>query len=175
MIIHDTNALVEAKVSTNFERLCSDFPVSASLTDGALAEALGFSEAVLQIAAASANAKLVAGDMKSAMSTYAMLVLCAPLNIEYQCGLAASALQEQKFEVVIRSASMVIAHSPSDYRGYYLSGLACFGLGHVKEAHEDIEQAHEFASRKGNSIVTDHCKMLISHFGSLTNDAINCE
>ncbi|WP_341367299.1 hypothetical protein [Yoonia sp. BS5-3] len=123
----------------------TDAPASALLLDGAFAKELGLGTRELDTALAAANAKLQAGNHDKALSMYAMLVLCRPQNVNYQCALANCALKMQEYEMALQAASAAVALDPRDCRGYYLSGAACFGLGHLDEAREDIADALSFA------------------------------
>ncbi len=120
-----------------------------SLTDllltGAMAQELGLGEKELGLALAVANMKLKSGKAEEALSMYAILVLCKPMDVEYQCGLANCALLMNEYEMTLQAASAIVRLAPSDCRGYYFSGVACLGLGHLDEAREDIADALTFA------------------------------
>ena len=115
------------------------------ILNGALAQKLGLGTQELGVALATANAKLQSGQGEKALALYAMLVLCRPREVDYQCGLANCALQVQEYEVARQAAAAFIGLSPRDWRGYFFSGAACLGLGHLTEAREDIADALKFA------------------------------
>ncbi len=120
-------------------------PLADLILEGALGKELGLGDRELGLALAVANMKLKSGNAEKALSMYAILVLCKPLDVEYQCGLANCAVQMQEYEMALQAASAIIGLAPRDCRGYYFSGAACLGLGKISEAREDVSDAMKFA------------------------------
>lgn len=136
------------------------------LLNGALANELGLGERELGLALAVANMKLKSGNAEKALALYAMLVLCRPLDVEYQCGLANCALQMQEYEIALQAASAIVGLAPSDCRGYYFSGAACLGLGQFSEAREDIADALMFAENSLHKDIYDAAHKLGVHLNT---------
>lgn len=135
-------------------------PLTDLRMQGALAQELGLGEKELGLALAVANVKLKSGNPEKALSMYAMLVLCKPTDVEYQCGLANCALQMHEYELALQAASAIVGLSPADCRGYYFSGAACLGLGHLDEAREDIADALSFAENSAHPDIHDASRKL---------------
>lgn len=95
------------------------------------------------------------GAPAEALKIYAALVLCDPARLEFQIGLANCALDLGEHEMALQAASAIVATAPADPRGYYLSGRACFGLGAVDEALEDLADAERFARSIGDAALTE--------------------
>lgn len=81
------------------------------------------------------------GAHSEAMRIYAMLVLCDPRHPDFQIGLANCALAMGENALALQAASAVVALRPADPRGYFLSARACFGMGALAEAAEDLADA----------------------------------
>ncbi|MEL6840622.1 MAG: pathogenicity island protein [Pseudomonadota bacterium] len=144
----------------------SDQSLQDLVLNGALAKELKLGDGELDVALAMANAQLKSGNLQKAMGTYAMLVLCRPLSVEYQCGLANCALQMQEYEIALQAASAVIGLAPRDCRGYYFSGAACLGLGHLNEAREDIADALRFAEDTQHHAFQEASQKLSDHLNT---------
>src|SRR5262249_28810721 len=107
------------------------------------------------------------GAFAEAMKMYVALVLCEPMNSDFQVGLANCALQMQEFHLALQAASAIVALAPSDPRGYFLSGRACFGLGHFAEAKEDFTDAIEFGRKSKNAMIVNEASELLQKIPTL--------
>ncbi len=137
-----------------------DQQLNDALLSGALSKELGLGERELGLALGVANLKLRSGNPSKALQMYAMLVLCKPTNVDFQCALANCALQLQEYEVALQAASAVVAMAPADCRGYYFSGAACLGLGQFGDAKEDIVDAITFAENSPHQDIHAACLKL---------------
>jgi Flp pilus assembly protein TadD len=123
------------------------------IASGAIRRALGLESIDLHFGLDLARAQLQRGALLDAFRTYVALVLCDPSDPELQIGLANCALLVQQNELALQAASVVIALQPSNPRGFYLSGRACFALGQLAEAEEDLTDAVALARKAKDSAV----------------------
>ncbi len=137
-----------------------DMDLTQLLQGGVLAKELNLGPAEMRLALGVAKLKLNTGQPERALQMYTMLVLCDPLNIEHQCGLANCAVQMQEHELALQAASSMIANAPRDCRGYYFSTVACMGMGHFEEAREDVVDALDFALQSDNSEIFEAASRL---------------
>lgn len=116
----------------------------AQFLDGQLGKRLGLTPEQLRIGLSVARNHLTRGAPAEALKIYVALVLCDPLNVDFQVGLANCASVLGEHHVALQAASAVIALAPRDPRGYLLSGRSCMMLGNYAEAKEDLEDALAF-------------------------------
>lgn len=126
-----------------------EFLESALLAEP-LANNLGLDSAELSALMGVATNKMMAGRNDEALKLYSILVLLDPHNHTSQLALANCALKAGEFELAMQCASSCIANEPSNPLGYFLSGSACMGMAHMKEAREDFSDAADLAKAAGN-------------------------
>lgn len=131
-----------------------------ALLTGALGRSLGFSPLDLAAGLELAKSQGQRGAHMEALRTYATLVLCDPSHIDCQVGLANCALELAENHVALQAASAIVALAPSDPRGYYLSGRACFAIGAFSEALEDLADARTFARKARDSRIAEAADQL---------------
>jgi Flp pilus assembly protein TadD len=131
----------------------------AQLLDGELRKRLGLTPEQLRIGLMVARNHLTRGAPADALKIYVALVLCDPLNVDFQVGLANCASVLGEHHVALQAASAVIALAPADPRGYLLSGRSCMMLGNYAEAREDLGDALTFAN--GNETVAAEASHLL--------------
>src|SRR5262249_11107495 len=85
--------------------------------DGAIGREFGFESEDLRIGLDLARNQLQRGAHVEAFRTYVALVLCEPSNVDFQIGLANSALLLEQNELALQAASAVIAMDPTNARG----------------------------------------------------------
>jgi len=133
------------------EQTDTDIPVPvdttlAQLLDGELRKRLGLTTEQLRVGLTVARNHLTRGAPADALKIYVALVLCDPLNVDFQVGLANCASVLGEHHVALQAASAVIALAPGDPRGYLLSGRSCMMLGSYAEAREDLDDALTFSN-----------------------------
>lgn len=138
-----------------------------SLVGGALRKELGIESADLQIGLDVARRHLQRGAAAEAMRIYVALVLCDPMVVDFQVGLANCALQLEENPLALQAASAVIALAPRDSRGYLLSGRACLALGHQAEAEEDLRDAVTFGQAERNAVVVNDARQLLQTLAAI--------
>lgn len=128
--------------------------------NGQLGKELGLTSDQLAIGLTVAKNHIARGAPADALRIYVGLVLCEPLNVDFQVGLSncASALGEH--HVALQAASTVIALAPADPRGYLLSGRSCMMIGAFEEAMEDLADAERHAAGTGNELVAREAAQL---------------
>jgi predicted Zn-dependent protease len=117
----------------------SDF--TNDFVNGDLRKKLGLNVKDLRVGLDVAQVMLQRDDTSGAMRIYLALVLCEPKEVDFQVGLANCALLMNEPHVALQAASVVIALSPRDPRGYFLSGRSCMDIGSRTEAKEDFADA----------------------------------
>ena len=132
------------------------------IASGAIRKGLGLETIDLRFGLDLARGQLQRGALVEAFRTYVALVLCDPSDPELQIGLANCALHIQENELALQAASVVIALPPSKPRGYYLSGRACFALGHLAEAQEDLTDAVALARKAKDSLLFAEADQLLN-------------
>ncbi len=131
------------------------------LLAGAIGKDLGLTSEDLQLGLALARQRLMRGAKPEALRLYVALVLCEPMNAEFQSGLANCALELGDYHLALQAASVVIALEPSNCRGYFFSGRACLALGYRDEAKEDLSDAVEFGRAAKDSLVVTQGEKLL--------------
>ncbi len=121
-----------------------------ALLSGALRERLGLSADDIGLGLAVASHTL-GRQPREALKLYAALILCDPINVACQMGLAHCALLAEEPHLALQAASVVIALAPDDPRGHLLSARACIALGNVRDAREDLASASDVAHRVGDA------------------------
>ena len=143
----------------------SDEPLPAGLAEalhgGEIARELGLDAADLRLGLTVAKNLLSRGAHAEAMRVYVALVLCEPLNVDFQVGLANCASVVGEPYMALQAASAVIALAPSDPRGYLLSGRSCMAIGNFAEAREDLTDALRFADTGTYDVVRREAGLLI--------------
>jgi Flp pilus assembly protein TadD len=134
---------------------------------GALGKALGLAPEDLRFALRIAADHMRRGDLAEALRTYGMLVLCEPMNADFQIGLANCALQMDENHLAVQAASAVIALRPDDFRGYYLSGRASLVLRRRDEAEEDLREALVLAEKAGDRAFAREIAALVKKLEAL--------
>ncbi len=132
------------------------------IASGAIRTGLGLESMDLRLGLDLARSQLQRGATPDAFRTYVALVLCDPSDPELQIGLANCALQVQENELALQAASAAVALQPRDPRGYYLSGRACFCLGHLAEAEEDLSDALRLAREARNTALFSEADQLLA-------------
>lgn len=132
------------------------------IAQGGIRKALGLQPLDLRLGLDLARSQLLRGAFGEAFRTYVALVLCDPSDPELQVGLANCALHVKENDLALHAASVVIALAPSDPRGYFLSGRACFALGYFPEAREDLTKSLELAQNSGNAPILAESKKLLA-------------
>jgi Flp pilus assembly protein TadD len=134
---------------------------------GAIREDLGLASEDLRFGLHVARNQLMRGAKQAALRTYAALVLCEPMNAEFQAGLANCASQLGDHHLALQAASAVIALDPRNALGYYLSGHACLALGHRDEAREDLLDAVSFGRAAKEAKIVVESEKLLSQLAAL--------
>lgn len=134
---------------------------------GEIRDALGLQSGDLRLGLDIAANRLKRGAKAEALRIYVALVLCEPMNPEFQVGLANCALLVQENCLALQAASVVIALEPGSARGYFLSGRACLALGHFSEAAEDLREAMRFASESKDMALFQSAESLFRKVGAL--------
>jgi Flp pilus assembly protein TadD len=137
----------------------------SELLSGRLRDELGLSSDVLRIGLTVARNHLLRGAQAEAMRIYVGLVLCEPMNVDFQVGLANCANLMGEQNVALQAASAVIMLAPADPRGYLLSGRSCIMMGLVDEAREDLNDALKHAD--GNEAVIKEAGLLLERISTL--------
>ena len=132
------------------------------IATGGIRASLGLEPVDLRLGLDFARSQLQRGATQEAFRTYVALVLCDPSDPELQIGLANCALLIQENALALQAASAAVALTPKDPRGYYLSGRACFCLGHLQEAEEDLSDALALAREARNSTVYGETDQLLT-------------
>jgi len=138
----------------------------ALLVSGHLGKELGLTGEQLRLGLNVARNHLARGVPAEAMRIYAALVLCEPLNIDFQVGLSNCAGLLGEHHIALQAASAVIAIGPTDPRGYLLSGRSCLMLNSFTEAKTDLEDALHFAGLAGNDDVAGEAKALLERLSA---------
>jgi hypothetical protein len=138
----------------------ADSGVTAFL-QGALRKELGLEAIDLKAGLAIAKNHLSRGATVEAMRTYVALVLCEPMNVDFQVGLANCALLIEEYPLALQAASAVVALAPRDPRGYLLSGRACLGMGQLAEAAEDLRDAVEHGRNARDAAIVNEASGLL--------------
>ena len=109
--------------------------------DRPIAAQLGFDAEDLGGAVKLAQTRLAEGRDIEAFQMFCGLVLIDPTHMDFQLGLAESALAAGAPEMALQSAALVISQHPDWPQGYFLSGRACLALGDTAAAAEDFADA----------------------------------
>ncbi len=109
--------------------------------DRPIAAQLGFEAEELGGAVKLAQTRLAEGRNLEAFQMFCGLVLMDPSHMDFQLGLAESALAAGAPEMALQSAALVISQHPDWPQGYFLSGRACMALGDPAAAAEDFADA----------------------------------
>ena len=128
---------------------------------GELGKRLGLSTEQLRVGLSVAQNHVARGAYVEAFRIYMSLVLCDPLHVDFQVGLAQSAALLGEDHIAIQAASAVIALAPKDPRGYLLSGRSCFAVASYQEAHEDLTEALRLARESGSDALTMEASVLL--------------
>lgn len=144
---------------------------SAAFLAGEMRDALGLKSSDLQIGLTIAKGHMDRGAYSDALSIYAPLVLLEPATIDFQIGLANCALQMERFELALQTASVAVALAPRDPRGYFISGKSCLALGLHQEAREDLDDAVKFGIEARNAGLVESARKLLSALPSAQSAA----
>lgn len=131
------------------------------LLQGDLRRQLGLTTEQLRIGLTIARNHLARGAYADAFRLHVALVLCDPLEVDFQVGLANCASLMGEHHVAIQAASAVIALAPTDPRGYLLSGRSCLMTGNLKEAREDLDDALRLADSTANAGIAKEAGQLL--------------
>jgi tetratricopeptide (TPR) repeat protein len=143
----------------------------AAFLQGGVRKELGLESVDLRPGLDIAKNHLKKGAMAEAMQTYVALVLCEPMNIDFQVGLANCAVQMQENHLALQAASAIIALAPTDPRGHFLSGRASLGLGFYTEATEDLQKAMELAQQSRDAVIVNEANDLLQKAAALQASA----
>lgn len=136
-----------------------------ALCSGKVRDSLGLKSEDLQLGLTLARNQLERGAKREAMRIYTALVLCEPMNPEFQLGLANCAAAMGNHHLTLQAASAVIALDPNHARGFYLSGRACLALGLKSEAQEDFREAIELGRAAKDAKIVAEAKRLLGQIG----------
>jgi Flp pilus assembly protein TadD len=139
--------------------------------EGSLRKDIGLKSSDLRIGLEVAKNFMKRGAFPEALRTYAALCLCEPANIDFQIGLANCTLQMEEYHLALQAASVVVALAPRNPRGYYMSGRACVGLGHLSEAREDLAEAIELGVRARDGLIVEEARKLLQAIPALSAHA----
>lgn len=156
------------EISTAPESRVDGGDLAARLLDGELRKQLGLSSEQLRVGLAVARNHLARGAYAEAFRIYASLVLCDPMNVDFQVGLANCAGLMGEHHVALQAASAIIALAPADPRGYLLSGRSCLMIGSFAEAQEDLTDAMRHAEITGSDVVTREARHLLDRLSVAT-------
>lgn len=135
--------------------------LAARLLGGELRKQFGLSSEQLRVGLAVARNHLSRGAHAEAFRIYASLVLCDPMNVDFQVGLANCAGLMGEHHVALQAASAIVALAPADPRGYLLSGRSCLMVGSFAEAQEDLRDALRHAEAAGSDFVANEARHLL--------------
>lgn len=138
-----------------------------AIAGGAIRDLVGLSSEHLRLGLTIAANQLKRGAKAEAMRIYAALVLCEPMNVDFQFGLANCALSLRANHLALQAASLVVALEPTKPRGYYLSGRACLALGHFSEAEEDMRKALKYAKETKSADFFQRADEILKKLSSL--------
>lgn len=128
--------------------------------NGGLGKDLGLTSEQLAIGLSVAKNHIARGAPAEALRVYVSLVLCEPLNVDFQVGLSNCASMLGEHHVALQAASAVIALAPADPRGYLLSGRSCMMIGAFEEATEDLADAERHATAAGDELIAGEAAQL---------------
>ena len=138
----------------------------AQLLSGGLRDEIGLTSDVLNVGLTIAGNHLLRGANGEAMRIYVGLVMCEPMNVDFQVGLANCANLMGEQSVALQAASVAIMLAPSDPRGYLLSGRSCIMMGNLLEAREDLNDALRYAG--GNDPMIKEIELLLENISAST-------
>lgn len=136
--------------------------LARTIAEGAIRKHLGLETDDLSAGLDVAKGLIERGEFQRAMQIYLGLVLCDPLVVDFQVGLANCALLVDEAPLALQAASAVVALAPADPRGYVLSGRACLALGAFTEACEDLADAVEKAEAGHDRTLAEQARTLLS-------------
>lgn len=138
----------------------------ARFLSGHFRDEIGLTSDILNVGLAVAKNHLLRGAYVEAMRIYVGLVMCEPMNVDFQVGLANCANLMGEQSVALQAASVAIMLAPSDPRGYLLSGRSCIMMGNVQEAREDLGDALKYAG--DNDAMVKEIELLLESILALT-------
>lgn len=138
----------------------------ALLASGHLGKELQLTGDQLRVGLTVARNHLARGASAEALRIYVALVLCEPLNVDFQVGLSNCAGLIGEHHIALQAASAVIALAPTDPRGYLLSGRSCLMLGSFAEAKTDLEDAQHFARIAQDEAVSGEAGALLERLSA---------
>lgn len=141
----------------------------AQFLGGQFGKQLGLTPEDLRVGLSVARNHLTRGAPDEALKIYVALVLCDPMNVDHQVGLANCASFMGEHHVALQAASAVVALAPSDPRGYLISGRSCLMIGSLDEAREDLDDALRHARATGNDAVSSEATMLLERLSAATS------
>jgi glucose dehydrogenase len=121
-----------------------------ALLAGMVRQRLGLDQKDIGLGLAAAG-RMLGRQPRAALRLYAALILCDPMNVDCQMGLAHCALLAEEPHLALQAASVVIALAPDDARGHLLSARASLALGATADARADLAAAAEAARRAGDA------------------------
>ncbi len=127
----------------------------------AVSKELGLEPKDLEIGLEVARNKLNSGAPEEALRLYGALVLCDPVNVQFQIGLANCAIHVHEYHLALQAASVVIALDTQNPIGYFLSGSACMFLGHLDEAVEDLTDAARHALEQRDAKIKNEADAML--------------
>ncbi len=138
-----------------------------AILGGAIRKDLGLETRDLRPGLTVAKNLLLRGSKAEALRIYVALVLCEPMNAEFQIGLANCAMLLGENHLALQAASVVVALEPRNPRGYYVSGRACLALRHYAEAEEDLRDAAAFAKAARDEVIALESDKLLDKIAAL--------
>lgn len=101
------------------------------------------------------------GQHEEALRTCSVLVLCDPMEIRFQHGLATCALETEDFPIAALAASAIVAGDPDNPEGYLISGRAFLGMRDFDIAVEDFREAVRLAEQAGDAAMARQAGLLL--------------
>lgn len=101
------------------------------------------------------------GEHAEALRTCSALVLLDPGELRFQYALAGCALETGDFHLASLAASSIVAATPDEADGYFVSGRAFFGLREFEAAIDDFREAIRLAEKAGKGDLQRSAEVLL--------------
>ena len=102
------------------------------------------------------------GHYIEALRSYAALMICNPENFDVHIGMANCLIELDAAELALQSACVAMRLKPEHAAPYYLSGKACWMMGHEAEALEDLTDSIEASLKTRNATIGMEAKRLLN-------------
>jgi Flp pilus assembly protein TadD len=144
-----------------------DAQVKTEVAQGAILRAIGLDRDTLRLGLDVARNHMQRGAYHDAFQAYVTMVICDPMEVDFQIGLANCALYISENELALQSASAVISLAPEDPRGYFLSARACLAIGAFYDAREDLQEAIKLATEQNDEVVLSQAMRVMNGIQAL--------